>query len=218
MKHRNRLTLLVAAAALVAFGCNDSNSSGTPAVVSNDNPPVAATVIQVEQLARPGINEALLRSNNLLNTYNAVGPAFVAAALANPNGTEGRAAAPVFAEAIDTLNLFTALDGAGGITTDAAVRAFLPDVMRIDTTVNVPVAGSAYAAAANTAGSPVAGRKLTDDVIDITLTVLTGGVVTTDNVPYYSPGNGNAGVGHQNLNGQAAANGPASFPFLAPAN
>lgn len=217
-RFNRQILMAVAAISLIATGCNDSNSSGTPAVTATDTPPPVATVIQVEQLARPGINEALLRSNNLLATYNAVGPAFVAAALANPNGAEGKAAAPVFAEAVDTLNLFTALDGPGGITTDAAVKAFLPDVMRIDTTLNVPVGGLAYAAALNTAGSPVGGRKLTDDVIDVTLSVLTGGVVTTDNVPYYSPGNGNSGVGHQNLNGQAAPNGPASFPFLAPAN
>lgn len=216
MKIRKTIALFVSALALAAVGCNDSTTSTPAPAVATDTPPTT-TVIQVEQLARPGINEALLRSNNFLNTYNAVGPAFIAAALANPNSAEGQAAAPVLAEAVDTLNLFTNLDGPGGITTTAVVQAFLPDVMRIDTTINVPVAGSAYAAALNAKGSPVGGRKLTDDVVDVTLSVLTGGTVTTDNVPYY-PAVGNPGVGHQNLNAQAAANGPAAFPFLAPAN
>jgi hypothetical protein len=217
MKLSKVLALSGLLAAMMVSGCSDTNTT-TPATETSSNNAPAATHVQVEQLARPGINEALLRSNSFLGVYNAVGPAFIAAALANPNGPEGTAAAPVLAEAVDTLNLFTALDGAAGQTTAAAVGAFLPDVMRIDTTLNVPVAGGAYAAALNNVGSPVGGRKLTDDVIDITLSVLTGGAVTTDFVPYYSPGNGNEGVGHQNLNGQAAANGPATFPFLAPAN
>jgi hypothetical protein len=218
MKLSKLLAISGLLAALMVSGCSDTNNSPAVADTSTNNGAPAATHVQVEQLARPGINEALLRSNSFLGVYNAVGPAFIAAALSNPNGPEGQAAAPVLAEAVDTLNLFTALDGAAGMTTAAAVGAFLPDVMRIDTTVDVPVAGSAYAAAVNNVGSPVAGRKLTDDVIDITLSVLTGGAVTTDFVPYYTPGNGNAGVGHQNLNGQAAPNGAATFPFLAPAN
>lgn len=207
-----RFALGLLAAAALSFGCGSSNN------ISNQGaPPPTNNFRQIEQLARPGINEALLFTNNFLNTYNAVSPAFIRAALDNPNGPEGTAAAPVLTEATTVLNIFTGLDPNNGPTTAEVVGAFLPDVMRIDTTLNIAVADQSYAAALNVNGSPVGGRKLLDDVIDITLGLLTGGVVTTDNVPYY-PVNGNPGVGHQNLNGQNAQNGPATFPFLAPAN
>lgn len=208
---------LLLGAGLCVTGCGDSDS-GLQANAPNTNN--GSSFTQVEQLARPGINEALLRTNSFLNIYNAVSPAFIAQALVA--GTpENAAAAPVLAEAIDSLNLFTALDGPGGANTTTLAAAFLPDVMRIDTSLNTITSGTtAYSAAFVTSGpntgAPAAGRKLTDDVVDITLTVLTGGVVTTDNVPYYP--NANPGVGHQRLNGQAVDNGPATFPFLAPAN
>jgi len=68
----------------------------------------------------------------------------------------------------------------------------------------------------NGINSPIAGRKLLDDVVDQTYGALVAPGVT-DNVPYY-PVAGNPGVGHQNLNGQTVQNGAATFPFLAPAN
>ena len=189
---------------------------------------------QVEFLARPAIAEGLLFSNDLLNTYNAVGPSFVATALNDPNSAEATAAAPIFAQATAVLNILTGLDPNNGPTTQQVVAAFLPDVMRIDTRLNVDVPAPSYAAGANSIGVLTGGRKLTDDVIDITLTTLTGGAVTTDNVPYYKPdgidnpddpfeidngaGANNGGIGHQRLNGQAVDYGTATFPFLAPAN
>ena len=44
------------------------------------------------------------------------------------------------------------------------VGAFLPDVMRID--INAP---SGYGTHVNSAGRPDRGRKLTDDVVDVTV-------------------------------------------------
>jgi len=205
----------LASAAIFATGCgNSTNLVQTP-------PPAQAQVVtrtQVEFLARPGIGEALLFDNDLLNTYNAVTPRFVAAALADPNSAEGQAAAPVFSQATTVLDLLTELDPNSGPTTGEVVQAFLPDVMRIDTSLNVAVGDPAYTAAVNTNGSLVGGRKLTDDVVDATLTTLTGGVVTNDGVPYYDPNNGNTAIGHSRLNGQTTDFGPATFPFLAPPN
>lgn len=206
---KRALTLF--AAATLSVGCGGSTVAN-----QQPTPPTQTQFRQVEQLARPGINEALLFTNNFLNTYNAVSPAFIRAALANANSAEGIAAAPVLAEATAVLNILTNLDPNNGPTTAQVIIAFLPDVMRIDTTLNIAVGGVAYNSAVNVNGSLVGGRKLLDDVVDITLDTLTGGVVTTDNVPYYP--NANPGIGHQNLNGQAAANGPATFPFLAPPN
>jgi hypothetical protein len=211
------LLSVLASTALLAVGCGNS---------TNLIPPVApaqaqgTTQTQVEFLARPGIGEALLFSNDLLNTYNAVTPRFVSAALSDPQSQAGQAAAPVFNQAIAVLDILTGLDPNNGPTTTEVVQGFLPDVMRIDTTLNVAVGDTAYTAGAfNANGSLVGGRKLTDDVVDITLVTLTGGVVAGDGVPYYRPANNtNAAIGHSFLNGQNAEFGPATFPFLAPPN
>jgi hypothetical protein len=76
-------------------------------------------------------------------------------------------------------------------------------VMRIDTT-----GPSGYAAALNAKGSPVRGSKIMDDVIHVTLSVVTNGAVTTDNVSYAGP-NGGGTVHKPPLN---------SFPYLADPN
>ena len=151
---------------------------------------------QVEQLARPGINEALLRTNALLNAYNSVGPDFVAAALAGQQPA-ANIAAPIVTEAKQTLLAV----GNSDARANALLGAFLPDVMRIDTT-----GASGYANALNAKGSPIRGRLLKDDVIDITLSVVTNGALPTDNVSYDGTP-GNPSQGHHPL--------VPAFPYLA---
>jgi hypothetical protein len=142
---------------------------------------------QVERLARPAINEGLLTSNNLLNTFNSVPPTVDLTPDAAPIGTE----------ASHTLKAL----GNNNERTKALLTAFLPDVMRIDTT-----AASGYGNALNTKGSPIRGRLIKDDVIDTTLSVLTNGAVKGDNISYDgSPGN--PAQGHKPLE--------SSFPYLA---
>lgn len=158
-----------------------------------------ASCPQVERLAQPAINEGLIRTNAFLNALNSVTPAFEALAL-TPGTPEAAAAAPILAEAVDTLAAF----GNSSEQIAAIVGAFLPDVMRIDTS-----GPSGYAAAVNTAGRPVRGRKITDDVIDITLSVLVPGPTPVpDNVSYVGP-NAN-GSGHKPL--------LPKFPYLAAPN
>jgi hypothetical protein len=68
---------------------------------------------------------------------------------------------------------------------------------------------------------PIAGRKIEDDVIDVTYQVLTGVPGLGDGVPYYAPGgNTNPAIGHHKLHGQGAigAAQSATFPFLADPN
>jgi hypothetical protein len=142
---------------------------------------------QVERLGRPAINEGLIVSNNLLNAFNSV----------PPTADLSPAAGPIGAEAVRTLKAL----GNNDDRTKALLTAFLPDVMRIDTTGN-----SGYANALNAKGSPIRGRMLKDDVIDITLSVLTNGAVKGDNVSYDGPG-GNAAQGHKALE--------SNFPYLA---
>lgn len=214
---------IIACAALLA-GCGEDNNDF---VFTNPAPAQsqpAVTNTQVEFLARPGIGEALLFSNDFLNAYNSVSPSFVRAALDDPNSAQGQAAGPIFQQAITVLNILENVDGNAnnGLTTTQIVGAFLPDVMRIDTTLAFAPGATSYATFNTNQTTLVGGRKLTDDVIDIALTVLTDGAVTTDNVPYYKPatgaGSANPSIGHKLLNGQTTQFGPATFPYLAPPN
>ena len=150
---------------------------------------------QVDRLARPAINEGLVVTNNYLNALNMVGPEFEAAALKGEQPAAG-AAGPIVAEAKKTLVAFGNTDQRA----NALLGAFLPDVMRIDTT-----GPSGYGNALNAKGSPIRGRLLKDDVMDITLSVVAGQSLS-DNVSYDGTP-GNPAQGHKPL--------ASSFPYLA---
>jgi hypothetical protein len=197
---------LFAAAALIT-GCGSDDGTFFQANNNiNNNTPQGRSLKQIEQLARPGINEALIFTNAFLNAYNGVSPAFIQTALTVPASPEAAAAGPIFAEAIKTLTAFRA---AGGNTSlfdvNKSVSVFLPDVMRVDSSLFI--AGSAYATLSPVNNFPVGGRKLLDDVIDITYAVVLAPI--SDNVSYVGTP-GNPATGHQPLE--------ATFPYLAPAN
>lgn len=189
-----RIALALSAAAIVP-ACGGSNSDGM-------------SWVQVERLGRPAINEGLFVTNDFLNAVNSITPEQDAGALVGP----------VFAEAAATLGALANIGTAFAATPPAAgdvVAALIPDVMRIDTTLTS--VGSAYANGAVAVGTtvrPVAGRKLEDDVIDITYQVLTGVGGLGDGVPYTrpaaGPGSTNPAIGHKPL--------IATFPFLAAPN
>jgi hypothetical protein len=167
---------------------------------------------QVERLARPAINEGLIVTNSFLNAFNSI----------PPSADMSAAAAPVRAEAVKSLIAFDKIDGKMDIPPAKIVGAFLPDVMRIDTRVSVPVGKTAYNAdTSGSLGMLTAGRKLEDDVMDITLSLLVAGDATgkavTDNVSYTGT-RGNPNQGHKKLWQQKSALGPAMFPFLASPN
>ncbi|HLY11332.1 MAG TPA: DUF4331 family protein [Planctomycetota bacterium] len=198
MKLWIRMSVLLAAAAVIP-ACGSGHGSGTE----------GASYKQIERLGRPAVNEGLVVTNDYLNAFNEI----------PPSADLSPAAAPVVTEAAQTL---TAFGNSAQRVTDIAT-AFLPDVLRIDTTVASPVGSGAYASGAVPVGAlgvvmPAGGRKIEDDVIDITLSVLTNGAITTDNVSYAGVGGNAAQPGHQKLHGQAAFNGAATFPFLAKPN
>ena len=197
MKSWIRIALIVVAAAAIP-ACGGSNDA-----------PMGTTYKQIERLGRPAVNEGLIVTNDFLNAFNSIPP--------TADLTPG--AAPVVAEAAATL---TAFGNSTQRVTDIAT-AFLPDVLRIDTTVASPVGSGAYASGAVPVGAlgvvmPAGGRKIEDDVIDITLSVLTAGAITADNVSYAGVAGNEAQPGHQKLHGQGAFNGAATFPFLAKPN
>jgi Domain of unknown function (DUF4331) len=145
---------------------------------------------QFERLARPAINEGLVVTPQFMEAFNTIPPRLDLSA----------AAAPVRQEAVATLNAVDLLDGKDNVDPNAIAKAFLPDVLRIDTT-----RPSGYGSAANAQGSLIGGRLLLDDVIDITLGALVGSPVG-DNVSY-NGAPGNPAQGHKPLE--------PNFPYLA---
>lgn len=130
--------------------------------------------VQVDRLARPGINEGLITTNDYLNAWNSI----------SPDQDFSNAAGPVREEAVRTLKAL-------GSNVNDIVARFLPDVMRIDTTVH-----SGYAAAVSPQKKIlVGGRMIKDPVMAITLTTLTQGAIKTDNVSYDGPNAG--GTSHK---------------------
>lgn len=145
---------------------------------------------QLDRFGRPAINEGLIVTPAYMEAFNNI----------PPKSDLSSAAAPVRQEAVATINALDLLDGKKNVDPNAIARAFLPDVMRIDTTKP-----SGYASATNSQGSLIGGRLLLDDVIDITLGTLVGSP-TSDNVSYNGTP-GNPAQGHKPLE--------PSFPYLA---
>lgn len=197
------LTILLGALTVGVVACESATaSSGT-------------TFVQIERLARPGINELLVISQDNYAAFNSIPP------------SQDLSSDPaVVAVRTEVVAVLSALPGNGNPqrVTDIAT-AFLPDVMTIDITTTPTAPGApAYPNGARPIGSlnvvqPIGGRKIEDDVVDISLSVLTDGNVTTDNVAYdgQTPVNP-ANPTHQRLNGQTVAGGTATFPFLAAPN
>ena len=79
-------------AAAVTAGCSDGPAkmvdAGMPPV---DSPPTGTTYRQIEQLARPGINEALLFTAAFNNGYNATAPSFAGVPTETLNAVVGEA-------------------------------------------------------------------------------------------------------------------------------
>jgi len=145
---------------------------------------------QLDRFGRPAINEGLIVTPAYMEAFNNIPPKLDLSS----------AAAPVRQEAVATINALDLLDGKKNVDPNAIARAFLPDIMRIDTTKP-----SGYASATNSQGSLIGGRLLLDDVIDITLGTLVGSP-TSDNVSYNGTP-GNPAQGHKPLE--------PSFPYLA---
>jgi hypothetical protein len=207
-----------AAFALFVTACSDN-----PSVPPVDAPPteVPPTVAyhQVEQLARPGINEALLITEAFNAGYNATAPSFTGVPTDTLNAVVGEAKTVLKALylggcLINGLAGVTADIGvhpgamkchavgaaiwlADGVTlTDASKTAaqayadkmfsqFVPDVLRVDTSVT----SSYLTPCGDLSSTPLlcGGRFLNDDVIDVTYNYLLNGAAN-----YLNPGDGGA--------------------------
>lgn len=200
--------LAVAAAALLLQACTKEELAvdvgPTPTSGSGE-----VAYQQIERLGRPAINEGLVVTNDYLNAYNSIPP------------TVDLTASAVLAEAANTItSVQAAANAAYGVNISGApsvsqvVSGFIPDVMRIDTTVSVAQNATAYNACLNSLAMLCAGRKIKDDVVDITLSYLvtgaTNGGSIQDNVSYAGVAGNAAQPGHKAV--------LASFPYLAAPN
>jgi hypothetical protein len=218
MTIRNHLLRTTALALIATASCSDNPArtidAGTP-----DAPPQSTAFHQVEHLARPGINEALLTSHDFSAGYNATAPSFAGVPAETLGAVAGQAKTTLKALYLGVCLLNGALrltadtglkpagmtchavGGAlwtentlGGVTLTADSKAaaqayadkvfdqFIPDVMRVDT--SLPRSG--YLSLCGTATSKpllCGGRFLNDDVIDITYNYLLNGAGTTQNSP-----------------------------------
>jgi uncharacterized protein DUF4331 len=205
MKTWTRLGLALAAAAAIP-ACSKSD----------DGAPPTSGYRQIEQLARPAINEGLFFTQDFLNAYNTLAPSQQEGAIA--------ATPALAAEAVAVIDAVDMADGVDDSPATAIIGALIPDVMRINAAnaATAPVGTPAYNFSFNPSLTPMGGRKIEDDVIDITLSILlkldaTGGSLK-DNVSYQGVVGNEAQPGHKKLHGQAAYNGTATFPFLAKPN
>lgn len=240
-------------ASLGTAGCGDDacNLPAQPDAAPDIDAAVQqATYKQIEQLARPGIAEALLLSDGYLAGYNATAPTFTGVdsatlglvvgeaktvlkaiylgvclvdGLAGLDENSGLHPAGLTCVAVGT-DLFS--DQAATVLTDTAKTGaqayadkvfdqFEPDVMRIDTS-----GASGYLTLCGDADSKpllCGGRKLTDDVIDITYDYLLAGAAIDGSSPAQFQALVSDGVSYDGNNpqqGHPAISG--SFPYSAP--
>ncbi len=192
------------------------------------------TYKQIERLGRPAINEGLVITNDYLNAFNSIAPSLDLSS----------AAAPVVKEAAAVLTAVYNYGKSAGLPAPEVgdvAAGFLPDVMRIDTSKNISVGQWAYngdftIVNGTSAGAMLTGgRKIEDDVMDITLSYLIAGnpvcgpnqaCAIKEGTSYAGgtscadagKGTNVANPGHKCLFGQNTRNGSASFPFLAAPN
>ena len=220
------VTLLTIVAVFV--GCGKGLYTGSEAA--------ATTYTQVERLGRPAINEGLVLSNSNLVAFNSIPPSL-------DLRTDITAVNNVLTEAgvvLDVVQKLAVTAGLGAVapSVTTTVSQFLPDVLRIST--NDSDYGTLHALVANadrtsrsaqnevgytacvsvTAGAPLlcGGRKIRDDVIDITLSYLVGGAGAAAPASV-SPTNGPGYLVSDNVGWTTShpAGNPllATFPFLA---
>lgn len=224
----SRTLLASLALGTLVTACGDDGPAATPdapavvdAAVTPDAP--GPTVYrQIEQLARPGINEALLLSEGFLAGYNATAPTFTGVDAATLTAVVGEAKTVLKAIYLGTC----LINGVAGITdpatgakpgglpcaamggaifeggnaltgtvvtatamagaqayADRVFSQFIPDVMRIDTSVDSAYLTLCDGAAPADAPLLCGGRKLNEDVIDITYFYLLAGASVPTGIP-----------------------------------
>lgn len=170
--------LVLVGVALLATGCNKNDDDAEPSSAFTFTTQPATAYTQIDRVGMPAVNTALITSKD---AYNAATPAddatslFAGQIVSNLDAIHSKLNDDVTAAGL------TPTDTSGSLAN--AQAAVIPDTLKIDTTV--------------AAGFPN-GRKLTDPVIDRTLSLLllsqSGGqdINTLANLPLNPPANDKA--------------------------
>jgi hypothetical protein len=204
---------------VLTASCSSSDSKTVDAPTGPiDAPTVSVTYHQVEQLARPGINEALLITEGFNAGFNATAPSFAGVPTDTLNAVVGEAKTVLKAlylggcllngalgltpatgvkpagitchavgpaiwveNTLAGVTLTQASKDAAQMYADKVFGQFIPDVMRVDTSVT-----SDYLTLCGDANSTpllCGGRFLNNDTIDVTYNYLLNGAGTTKASP-----------------------------------
>ncbi|MGB5982394.1 MAG: DUF4331 family protein [Nonlabens sp.] len=187
--------LSIAALAIFAISCNNDDDLPTDGGVDTD---FSGTFAQEDQMGRPGINTVFTPTDADENSFNVTTPA-------NQLSFQ-----PTFQSRVEAYyNAYSQTAGTTLMYENNLLGIDLPTlttVLAIDVLQVAPDAETSYF---SSAGVPLTGRTLEDDVIDVSLILLFGG---NDGMRFTSPTNlvsDNVG-----LESGAASD---SFPYLTPA-
>lgn len=165
MKKYNLLVL-----GILAVGCNKSNSSdtkcgaGTSLVNGVCTVPAATkTYVQVDHLGRPGINEALLITNDFHNGYNATAPSFTGVPKATLDTVVGEAKTVL--KAIYLGSCF--VSGELGLTTTNALKPAAVQCAQVGAAVFSDSAHTVIATDAAASAQTYADKTFTQFVPDV---------------------------------------------------
>lgn len=200
---KNSLKVLTLSTALLLTSCNSGSSlNGAASANTND---FNEGYVQIERLGRPAINEGLVITNDYLNAFNSIAPS---------QDLMTSITGPVLAEATAVLDVVTGLI-MGGPTSAEVAGQFLPDVMRIDTSISIGVDQVGYTGCLSGSGPLLCGgRKIKDDVIDITLSYIAGGAAALGGTLNYTDPQ-NYQVSDAVAFGTNHTNPSNTFPYLA---
>jgi hypothetical protein len=128
------------------------------------------SLVQIERLARPAVNEGLVLTNASLNAYNSIPPNVDLLYASVP------AVGIVIGEVQTVLGLIKTFAGTNAPAFATVAGGFVPDVMRINTEASIPPGSFAYNGDSGLVGGSIpiltGGRKLEDGVMNITLSYL----------------------------------------------
>lgn len=111
-----KLTSVISIASLAfVLSCGDNNKSNIDAAPDVPDDQVADGFVQVEMLGRPGINEALIITQDFLNGYNATAPTFAGVPSSTLTAVVGEAKTVLKALYLGTC----LLNGVAGVTVPA---------------------------------------------------------------------------------------------------
>lgn len=186
------ITALTVVATLTVSCGNDDDAGGTAATTN-----FTGTFVQKDQMGRPGINTVFLGTEADKNAFNVTIPANGIAQF-QPK-FQAQLAAYYNAYGATYQNNILGLDAATFTT------ALALDVLQV-----APNAPTSYFDPAT--GTPLTGRKLTDDVIDVSLILMFGG----NNGARFNGMNNTPNLVSDNVS-QEAGTSTTAFPYLTPA-